>query len=89
MALRTPPKRDSFLTRNHSLTPPTAALLRKYSIEATDSLGGAVSNSTVIRALLRYAELQDPTWLQDHLFPLIEKEMVGGTPPQRKKRGGP
>jgi|GEM_PF-4944502 len=68
------PQPPAFLTRNHSLTPPTAALLMKYSIRATDSLGRAVSNSTVLRALLRYAERQDPTWLQDELFPLIKEE---------------
>lgn len=74
MALYPPPKQDSFFIRNHSMTPPTAALLMKYSVEATQGLGHAVSHSTIVRALLRYVEQQDPTWLRDHLFPLIEKE---------------
>jgi hypothetical protein len=34
----TPPKKDLFLTRSYSLTPLTAELLMKLSIEATDSL---------------------------------------------------
>jgi len=86
MILHTPPpKNDSFRTRTHDLTPPTAALLMQLSIAATDSLGRAVSHSTVIRALLRYAEQQDPTWLRDQLFPLIEKEVAVGTPSRRKK----
>src|SRR6185312_5370989 len=69
-----PPKKDLFLLRSHSLTPPTAELLMKFSIEATDSLGRPVSHSTIVRALLRYADQQDTIWLHDQLFPLIKKE---------------
>jgi len=78
MALHITSKRHLFLTRSYDLTSPTAALLMKLSIEATDTLGRAVSNSTIIRALLRYAERQDPTWLRDHLFPCIEQELQHG-----------
>ncbi len=86
MTLRTPPpKKDSFLTRTHDLTPPTAARLMKLSIEATDSLGRAVSHSTVIRALLRYAEQQDSAWLHEQFFPLIQQEVEVGTSVGRKK----
>jgi broad specificity phosphatase PhoE len=46
----------------------------KLSVDAADSLGWAVSHSTVIRALLRYAEQQDSTWLSDQLLPLIKEE---------------
>ena len=69
-----PPKKDLFLLRSHSLTPPTAELLMKFSIEATDSLGRPVSHSTIVRALLRYVDQQAPTWLHDQLFPLIKEE---------------
>jgi hypothetical protein len=69
-----PSARSLFVTRNHDLTQLTATCLKKLSIEATDSLGCAVSHSTVIRALLRYAEQQDPTWLYDRLLPLIKEE---------------
>ena len=86
MPLRTPPlTKHHFLTRTHDLTPPTAALLMKLSIAATDSLGRAVSHSTIIRALLRYAEQRDLTWLHDQRFPLIEREVEVGTPAGRKK----
>jgi len=57
----------------------------KLSVTATDSLGRAVSHSTIIRTLLRYAEQQDSTWLQDQLFPLIEREVEVGTSAGRKK----
>jgi|RhiMethySRZTD1v2_1073278.scaffolds.fasta_scaffold175384_1 hypothetical protein len=70
----TPPKKDLFLIRSHSLTPPTAELLMKFSIEATDSLGRPVSHSTIVRALLRYVDQQAPTWLRDQLLPLIKDE---------------
>jgi hypothetical protein len=86
MSLRTPPPvKRRFLTRTHDLTPPTAALLMKLSIAATDSLGRAVSHSTIIRALLRYAEQQDATWLHAQLFPLIEREVEVGTSSGRKR----
>jgi len=78
MALRTTSRTYLPFTRSHDLTPPTAAVLMRLSIAATDSLGRAVSNSTIIRALLRYAERQDPTWLRDHLFPCIEQELQHG-----------
>ena len=74
MTQLTPPKNDLFLIRSHSLTPPTAELLMKLSIEATDSLGRPVSHSTIVRALLRYVDQQAPTWLRDQLFPLIQEE---------------
>ena len=51
----------------------------KLSVTATDSLGRAVSHSTIIRALLRYAEQRDSIWLHDQFFPLIEQEVEGGT----------
>jgi len=57
----------------------------KLSIAATDSLGRAVSNSTTIRALLRYAERQDPAWLHDHLLPCIEQELQNGMQERKKK----
>jgi hypothetical protein len=65
------------LPRSHDLTRPTATVLMKLSVEATDTLGRAVSNSTIIRALLRYAEQQDSTWVHKQLFPLITAEGVG------------
>jgi hypothetical protein len=86
MPLRTPPpKKASFLTRTYDLTPPTAALLMQLSMAATDSLGRAVSHSTVIRALLRYAEQQDSAWLRDQLSPLIARELEVGTRAGRTK----
>jgi hypothetical protein len=69
-----PPKKDLFLIRSHSLTPSTADILMKFSIEATDSLGRPVSHSTIVRALLRYVDQQGSTWLQDQLFPIIKEE---------------
>ena len=86
MPLHTPPpKKTSFRTRTYDLTSPTAALLMQLSLDATDALGRAVSHSTVIRALLRYAEQQDVIWLHDQLFPLIEKEVMVGIPSGSKE----
>ena len=86
MPLSTPPPvKRRFLTRTHDLTLPTAAFLMKLSVIATDSLGRAVSHSTIIRALLRYAEQRDPTWLHDRLFPLIEQEVEVGSSTGRRK----
>src|SRR4029453_13840868 len=65
LPLRTPPPiKNRFLTRTHDLTLPTAALLGQPGIAATDSLGRAVSHSTLIRALLRYASI--PCFVRHH-----------------------
>jgi hypothetical protein len=85
MALHSTSRTYLPLTRSHDLTPSTVAVLMKLSIRATDTLGRAVSNSTIIRALLRYAERQDPTWLRDHLFPCIEQELNSGIRVGKKK----
>lgn len=59
--------------------PPTAEeLLQQLSQEASDALGWTVSNSAVVRALLRYVAEQPPSWRQSTLLPFIEREIAQG-----------
>ena len=80
MTIRTlPPKKETLVVRSHTLTPSTKATLRVLSNDATDTLGRAVSDSTIVRALLRYVDRQGVIWAREHLFPLIGQEMASGT----------
>ena len=62
----------------HSLTPADVATLERLSGEASDALGWTVSSSAVVRALVRYVELQPVSWARSTLFPLVEKEIQSG-----------
>jgi len=73
-----PPDKEPLIVRSHALTPSTKATLGRLRNDATDTLGRAVSNSTIVRALLRYADAQGIAWAREHLFPLIGQEMTSG-----------
>jgi hypothetical protein len=87
MTIRTlPPKKETFVVRSHTLTPSTKATLRRLSSDATDTLGRAVSDSSIVRVLLRYADQQGVAWAREQLFPLIGQEMSSGILWGKKKR---
>ena len=69
------------------LTPAVADLLMRLSQEASDLTGWTVSSSAMIRALIRQAGKQPPTWAAAELHPLIEEEIVQGRVWGSKKRG--
>ena len=69
----------------HSLTPDDAAILQRFSREASDQLGWTVSSSAMVRALLRYAKRQGSGWVAETLFPLIEGEIQSGIVWGKKK----
>jgi len=73
------PKKETLLIRSHALTPSTKATLRRLSNDATDTIGRAVSDSAIVRVLLRYADQQGMVWVREHLFSLIEEEIMSGT----------
>lgn len=67
-----------FLIRSLSLTPETEATVRQLAQEASDQLGWTIGSSAIVRALLRHAAAQNPTWARKTLFPLIEREIQSG-----------
>jgi hypothetical protein len=62
-----------------SLTPTVETILKRLSQDAGDYIGRSISSSSVVRALLLYADQQPVAWTRDILFPLIEEEMEKGT----------
>ncbi len=73
------PPKEVMLARSHTLTPTTEKGLKQLSQDASDFIGWTVSNSAVVRALVRYAAEQSELWQREHLFPFIEREMQTGT----------
>lgn len=69
----------------HSLTPDDAAILHRFSQEASDQLGWTVSGSAMVRALLRHAKQQGSAWVVETLLPLIEGEIQSGIVWGKKK----
>jgi hypothetical protein len=79
MAPRKPKvKKQPLLIRTHSLTHNTHRALEQLSQEATDALGWTVSNSALVRALIRHASQQPTEWKTVALFPLVEQEIEAG-----------
>jgi len=73
-----PPEERPLLTiHSVTLTAEESAILRRLSSSATDFLGRSISNSAVIRALLRQIDKQGPP-AADTLFIEIENELKGG-----------
>jgi hypothetical protein len=80
MATRKPKvTKQPLLIRTHTLTHNTHRALGQLSQEATDTLGWTVSNSALVRALIRYAIQQPQGWKTEALFPLVEQEIEAGT----------
>jgi hypothetical protein len=79
MAMRkVPSKKQPFRISSFALTSSTETVLERLSGDATDTVGRAVSDSAIIRALLRYAEEQSLQWARERLYPHLEKEMNAG-----------
>jgi hypothetical protein len=56
----------------------TMQMLRQLSQENSDFMGRRVSNSSLIRALIRYAASQPPQWAHRVLVPFLEAEVAAG-----------
>jgi hypothetical protein len=79
MAIRKlPSKKEAIRISSLALTPSAEAALKRISRDATDVVGRTVSESAVVRALLRYIEQQPVPWRRTHLYPHIEAEMNAG-----------
>ena len=76
-AKKKPPK-EPLIIHSLTLTPATAATLRRLSVDAADYIGRAVSGSAIVRALLRHIEQQPESWVQARIFPFVEKELENG-----------
>jgi hypothetical protein len=74
-----PPKKEALLIRSYALTSVADAALKRISEDATDVIGRAVSESAVIRAMLRYMNRYPFPWVRENLYPCIEEEMERGT----------
>jgi hypothetical protein len=81
------PHKKSLFIRTHTLTEENERTLQRLSQEASDVIGWTVSNSAVVRALLRYVTQQPSAWVFTTLVPLIEQEMQTGIVWGSKKTG--
>jgi hypothetical protein len=69
--------RPEFSTHSFSLTPDVLDALRRLSSEASDFLGWPVSNSAIVRALVRQVD-QHGSPAAEALFLQVEKELKSG-----------
>jgi hypothetical protein len=81
------PHKKSLFIRTHTLTEENERTLQQLSQETSDIIGWTVSNSAVVRALLRHATEQPSSWVSTTLAPLIEQEMQTGIVWGSKKTG--
>ena len=81
------PKKETsmFLIRSLTHTYKTEDITRRLAQDATDYIGRTVSNSALIRALIRYADTQGTDWTRYTLFPFIERELESGMVWGKKK----
>lgn len=79
-----PPEKPAFSIHTCTLTPDVVETLQDLSSDASDFLGRAVSNSAIIRALVRQVVQQGPA-AADALFIEVEKELKSGTMWGKKK----
>jgi hypothetical protein len=73
--------KPAFSTHSVSLTPDVLDALRRLSSEASDFLGWPISNSAIVRALVRQAAhqaAQHGPSAEEALFRLIEQELKSG-----------
>jgi hypothetical protein len=69
--------KPEFTIHSLSLTRDAEGILRRLSSDASDFIGRAVSNSAIVRALLRQVGKQGPP-AADALFVEVEKELKSG-----------
>jgi hypothetical protein len=81
-----PPTQEKPQLAIHSVTlsAEESAILDRLSQEATDFLGRSISNSAVLRALLRQIDKQGPS-AADNLCFEVERELKAGVLWGRKK----
>jgi hypothetical protein len=82
---RNPPKKEPVLVRSHALTVSTQSTLNYLSHDATDYMGSEVSNSAIVRALIRYVDQHDTLWIRETSGKIVEEEMSRGTRWGKKK----
>jgi len=75
---RLPRQQEPLKVRAVKLTPALELTLQSLSQHASDALGRPVSHSAILRAFLRYAQWQSPTWAASALHPLIAEEIAQG-----------
>ncbi len=78
-------KKEPFHISSFALTSTTETTLTRISQDATDVIGRRVSDSAIIRALLRHIERQPLSWVRGQLYPLLETEMNTGVLWGKKK----
>jgi hypothetical protein len=86
-ARKSPPLKKSLFIRTHTLTEDNERTLQRLSQATSDVIGWTVSNSAVVRALLRYTTEQPSSWVSTTLAPLIEQEIQTGIVWGSKKKG--
>ncbi len=85
--LKKSPPKEPLKVCTVKLTPAAEQILQTLSQDASDALGWTVSNSAVVRALIRHAGQQPATWATAALHPLIDQEITQGRVWGSKKRG--
>jgi hypothetical protein len=80
-----PSKKDPFRISSFALTSSTETTLKRISQDATDVIGRTVSDSAVVRALLRYVEQQPLSWVREQVYPYVGTEMNAGVMWGKKK----
>lgn len=78
------PKKSAFSVRTFTLTADVEETLRQLSSDATDFLGRTVSDSAIIRALVRLTDQQGPP-ASSVLFLKVEEELKDGVTWGKKK----
>jgi hypothetical protein len=80
-----PSKKEPFRISSFALTSSTETILKRLSQDATDVIGRSISESAIVRALLRSAGQQPTSWAREHVYPCLETEMNVGMLWERKK----
>jgi hypothetical protein len=61
------------------LTQDNVTLLKALAQEASEQGKRTISGSAILRALIQYAAQQGRGWQREHILPLLEEEIAGGT----------
>lgn len=80
-------QKESLKVVSVKLPPALEKALQQLSREASDRLGWTVGSSTILRALVAYAEQQPGSWAASELHPFIEQEIAAGRVWGSKKQG--
>jgi hypothetical protein len=74
------------VVKSVKLPPPLAGWLQDLAQDASDLCGWTVAPSTILRVLVAHAQQQPSPWVREQLFPLIDREIVGGVTWGGKRR---